>query len=199
VTAEALAYAWENWDRLSSMKNPVGYLYRVGQSRARRGIGIRPDRNVVEGQGWAPNSLIELIINGSNLSGGVISDAGGFFVVDVGPFGFELIPDDVVVAIEGQDRLEILIPALTFDQLDSIGGTARGTADLLEGAIVSLTFETGPKGSGEQDRQQFIDATVTAGTWRVRFNPPGSGDAVLAAWVTGHVCNGWVQVDFDLN
>jgi hypothetical protein len=54
-------------------------------------------------------------------------------------------------------------------------------------------------GSGEQDRQQFIDAMVIAGTWRVQFDPPGSGDAVLAAWVTGHVRNGWVQVDFDMD
>ena len=42
VTAEALAYAWENWDRLSQMTNPAGYLYRVGQSRARRGIFRKP-------------------------------------------------------------------------------------------------------------------------------------------------------------
>jgi len=34
--AEALAYAWEHWERVSSMANPVGYLYRVGQSRTRR-------------------------------------------------------------------------------------------------------------------------------------------------------------------
>ncbi len=38
VTAEALAYAWEYWDRVRAMENPTGYLYRVGQSRARRGI-----------------------------------------------------------------------------------------------------------------------------------------------------------------
>lgn len=36
VTAEALAYAWENWARLERMENPAGYLYRVGQSKARR-------------------------------------------------------------------------------------------------------------------------------------------------------------------
>lgn len=36
VTAEALAYGWERWDRIGGMKNPVGYLFRVGQSRARR-------------------------------------------------------------------------------------------------------------------------------------------------------------------
>jgi DNA-directed RNA polymerase specialized sigma24 family protein len=36
ATAEALEYAWENWDRVRSMDNSLGYLYRVGQSRARR-------------------------------------------------------------------------------------------------------------------------------------------------------------------
>ncbi|MEA2000662.1 MAG: sigma-70 family RNA polymerase sigma factor [Actinomycetota bacterium] len=36
ATSEALAYAWENWTRLEQMKNPAGYLYRVGQSKARR-------------------------------------------------------------------------------------------------------------------------------------------------------------------
>lgn len=34
--AEALAYAWEHWDRVGSMGNPIGYVYRVGQSRTRR-------------------------------------------------------------------------------------------------------------------------------------------------------------------
>ena len=36
VVAEALQYGWEHWDRVGSMDNPVGYLFRVGQSRARR-------------------------------------------------------------------------------------------------------------------------------------------------------------------
>jgi RNA polymerase sigma factor (sigma-70 family) len=36
AVAEALAYAWEHWDRVRSMENPVGYLYRVGQSRTRQ-------------------------------------------------------------------------------------------------------------------------------------------------------------------
>lgn len=35
ATAEALAWAWEHRDRLPAMDNPVGYLYRVGQSRTR--------------------------------------------------------------------------------------------------------------------------------------------------------------------
>ena len=33
--AEAMAYAWANLERLAGMSNPVGYLYRVGQSRTR--------------------------------------------------------------------------------------------------------------------------------------------------------------------
>lgn len=36
AAAEALAYGFEHWNRLSSMNNPTGYLYRVGQTEARR-------------------------------------------------------------------------------------------------------------------------------------------------------------------
>ncbi len=35
VTADALAWAWENWGKVCGMENPIGYLYRVGQSKAR--------------------------------------------------------------------------------------------------------------------------------------------------------------------
>ena len=34
AAADALAWGWQNWDRLRVMENPVGYLYRVGQSTA---------------------------------------------------------------------------------------------------------------------------------------------------------------------
>jgi DNA-directed RNA polymerase specialized sigma24 family protein len=36
AAAEALAYGWEHWSRLAAMANPAGYLYRVGQTAARR-------------------------------------------------------------------------------------------------------------------------------------------------------------------
>ncbi len=36
VTADALAFAWEHWESVESMANPVGYLFRVAQSRSRR-------------------------------------------------------------------------------------------------------------------------------------------------------------------
>lgn len=36
VTADALALAWERWDIVEPMANPVGYLFRVAQSRSRR-------------------------------------------------------------------------------------------------------------------------------------------------------------------
>jgi DNA-directed RNA polymerase specialized sigma24 family protein len=35
ATAEALGWAWEHWDRVVKLKNPTGYLFRVGQSRSR--------------------------------------------------------------------------------------------------------------------------------------------------------------------
>ena len=36
AAAEALAYGWEHWHRIGQMENPSGYLYRVGQTAARR-------------------------------------------------------------------------------------------------------------------------------------------------------------------
>lgn len=36
AAAEALVFAAENWDRLQPMDNPIGYLYRVGQTRGER-------------------------------------------------------------------------------------------------------------------------------------------------------------------
>lgn len=35
-TSDALAYGWEAWERIQGMDNPVGYLYRVGQTAAAR-------------------------------------------------------------------------------------------------------------------------------------------------------------------
>ena len=42
ATADALAYAWEQWERIREMRNPAGYLYRVGQSKSR--VYRRPKR-----------------------------------------------------------------------------------------------------------------------------------------------------------
>ena len=36
ATADALTYAWENWSKVRALDNPGGFLYRVGQSKARR-------------------------------------------------------------------------------------------------------------------------------------------------------------------
>jgi RNA polymerase sigma-70 factor (ECF subfamily) len=36
VCADALAYAWEHWERVRNLDNPIGYLYRVAQSSTRR-------------------------------------------------------------------------------------------------------------------------------------------------------------------
>jgi DNA-directed RNA polymerase specialized sigma24 family protein len=54
VTAVALGYAWEHWERIRVMENPAGYIYRVAQSAARRGI-FRPRPPVlVERHDWRP-------------------------------------------------------------------------------------------------------------------------------------------------
>jgi len=35
ASAEALAWAWEHWPKVQAMEHPLGYLYRVAQSRSR--------------------------------------------------------------------------------------------------------------------------------------------------------------------
>jgi RNA polymerase sigma factor (sigma-70 family) len=41
ATVDALAYGWEHWHHLGTMANPVGYLYRVGETSARRQLAPR--------------------------------------------------------------------------------------------------------------------------------------------------------------
>ena len=57
VTADALAWAWEHWEKVQIMTNPSGYLYRVGQSKARRYHRPRvlfPQVSPAEVSGMAP-------------------------------------------------------------------------------------------------------------------------------------------------
>ncbi len=39
---EALVYAWRHWDRVARMKNPRGYVYRVGHRMAQKMRRQRP-------------------------------------------------------------------------------------------------------------------------------------------------------------
>ena len=64
ATADALAYAWEHWTRVRRMRNPTGYLYRVGQSRSRprkrRLLWARPDASDPWVEPGLPPSLAKL-------------------------------------------------------------------------------------------------------------------------------------------
>jgi DNA-directed RNA polymerase specialized sigma24 family protein len=42
ATADALAFAWEQWDRVRRVDNPAGYLWGVGRNKARRAKKRRP-------------------------------------------------------------------------------------------------------------------------------------------------------------
>ena len=56
LCADAIAYAWEHWERVSRLDNPVGYLYRVATSRARlyqrwrRPLPLPPESAVADGE-----------------------------------------------------------------------------------------------------------------------------------------------------
>lgn len=44
AAVDALAWAWTHWVKVQQLHNPVGYLYRVGQTKAReaRNAGLAP-------------------------------------------------------------------------------------------------------------------------------------------------------------
>ncbi|MGO9343974.1 MAG: RNA polymerase sigma factor [Acidimicrobiales bacterium] len=64
ATAEALAVAWERWGQVRQMANPVGYLFRVGQSRTRgrkqRNLFSRPQDSDVWVEPGLPKALGDL-------------------------------------------------------------------------------------------------------------------------------------------
>lgn len=62
AAAEALAYAWQEWDAVRVMANPVGYLYRVGQSksRPRRRAQVFPT-SARDGESWFEPGLPEAL------------------------------------------------------------------------------------------------------------------------------------------
>jgi RNA polymerase sigma factor (sigma-70 family) len=49
ATADSLAWAWQHWDRVQTMTNPAGYLWRVGQTAVRKSARRRV-REVVDGR-----------------------------------------------------------------------------------------------------------------------------------------------------
>ncbi len=52
---EALARAWDRWDRVREMCNPQGWTYRVAVSPGPGGVGWPPDvtvRNGAPGAAW---------------------------------------------------------------------------------------------------------------------------------------------------
>jgi DNA-directed RNA polymerase specialized sigma24 family protein len=84
ATAEALAYAWEHWDRVREMPNATGYLFRVAQSsRRRRRVPALYD---VPASGW-PDHLFEPGLPGALAA---LSRRQRMVVVLVHGFGYTL-------------------------------------------------------------------------------------------------------------
>lgn len=66
ATAEGLAWAWENWHRVRSMRSPRGYVFRVAQSKSRqKRQGLMP---YVDRVGRIPEFEPELAAGLSQLS-----------------------------------------------------------------------------------------------------------------------------------
>ena len=61
ATADALAYGWEHWSKVKEMDNSAGYLFRVGQSNAkkhrRREVPFPKEPRSSDGEHWAEPGL----------------------------------------------------------------------------------------------------------------------------------------------
>ena len=42
VAVDALSHAWEHWERIRAMENPVGYVYGIARNKAKRAGHDRP-------------------------------------------------------------------------------------------------------------------------------------------------------------
>src|SRR3990172_648757 len=63
--AETLVYAWTHWDRIRSLENPAGYLYRVGyrwalraKTRGRAVVLPEPSQSMT---GWVEPGLVRAL------------------------------------------------------------------------------------------------------------------------------------------
>jgi RNA polymerase sigma-70 factor (ECF subfamily) len=61
AAVDALSWAWEHWDRVAEMTNPVGYLYRVGQTAAGKHLRSRSHGLVDEMWTMPPDVTPELL------------------------------------------------------------------------------------------------------------------------------------------
>jgi RNA polymerase sigma-70 factor (ECF subfamily) len=99
AAVDALSWAWENWDRVKKMSNPVGYLYRVGQTSARRNrpqpIRIPADEVHVDAQRISPE-LVKAIsdLSDQQRTAVMLVHAFGWTVRDVGEV-LDLAPSTV--------------------------------------------------------------------------------------------------------
>ena len=60
AAVDALSWAWEHWEEVRVMRNPAGYLYRVGQSAVRRFAARPTTREVVSRSTEPPDPDPEL-------------------------------------------------------------------------------------------------------------------------------------------
>jgi DNA-directed RNA polymerase specialized sigma24 family protein len=61
AAVDALSWAWEHWDRVAELDNPVGYLYRVGQTAASQHLRARPAAAWSSAVTDAPEATPELL------------------------------------------------------------------------------------------------------------------------------------------
>jgi Uma2 family endonuclease len=130
ATAEALAYAWEHWPRVRVMENPVGYLYRVGQSRtrARRSLALpapaQRARAVTAGRYGLRVAMTE--VDGAVLASAMTAEA--YLAIPEGDRHYWLVDGDLVVNAPSYDHQRLVVELVTRLRAWTAADPARGTA-----------------------------------------------------------------------
>jgi DNA-directed RNA polymerase specialized sigma24 family protein len=113
--ADAYAYAWEHWDRVSMATNPVGYVFRVGDR-----VGIR---RAVKARRESP-------ARSGDDPGSLVSAAG----CDDSTFGAGLGLQSLLRALSTRQRAAVLL-------VHGYGWSYRDAAETMDLPLTTLTNE----------------------------------------------------------
>lgn len=160
-------------------------------------LGLRPDIDEVEVGGFRPLSPVTVVVDGIDLPTQVFTDAAGIHNIDLKQYGIDLSTGSVVSATDGTSTLERVVPSLTYDVFDPVGGVASGTTDIPDGTGLQVEIWTGPLGAEEPTGYVAVDLKVSGGRWETEFEPIGADLEVLDTGITLGADDYWIQVQFD--
>ncbi len=178
------------------VRDGVAFIDVTGTTEPDISAGVDMRVMIFEGRGFLPNTPLQVTINGASLPGGLVTDNGGHFVVDLAQRGVSLVPGDTFSFTHSDDVLEMIIPEVSFDSYDSDSGEASGS---LSGVAEWINFgvmfidEAGVSHELTSGHNPF-----ETGDWAFRFTPlPFPGQFLDSGWIEAGSGDIGVKFGFD--